>query len=125
MARVIWKRLLATLFSALLMLGAGADAVAEADALQAHVVCPEHGELVHVDAVHHHGASVQSVPADDHGFGCHLSELGLPPVVAAVAPALFVPAAIPVPLGTPGSPRAPPVRVAILLLAPKTSPPVV
>lgn len=107
------------------VLGLVGDLAQHMDEMRAHVVCPEHGERIHVlsQATHAHAREYRATPDVDHDAGCQLAEMGprpvpvLPPPVATVeAPFVSVPA--------PSAPalHAPPPR-SPLEQAPKTSPP--
>lgn len=98
-----------------------------ADALHTHVVCVEHGDLVHMSA----GASYSSrselrALASDHHDGCALAAFATPPSSPLPAPP-FARLDAPAPLTADA--RAPPsatasTSVPLLSNAPKTSPPV-
>src|SRR5262245_15952640 len=107
-------------------MGLGEDLLVRADAYATHVVCPEHGELVHAAPAAATGdRSYQTAPADQHGGACALGTLGhAPPMLQPQVPA----AAVDVPTSRP-LPPAPlidqDIAVALVLgYAPKTSPPI-
>lgn len=111
---------------AVFLLGLFRDVAMEVDALHRHVVCPEHGELLHTAA----GAGQErgeqqewrAVAPDEHGDGCVLADLGLAPGGLAEPFPEFVPPEAPPIIATGSAPRAPP-AASPLRFAPKTSPP--
>ena len=107
-----------------LLLGLVRDTAILADQVRLHVVCPEHGEVVHAAPVESRGSELRALAPSEHGGGCHLAALGpLPAIATPPAPEVAAAPSFPL-LATNSAPRAPPVA-APLIRAPKTSPPVV
>ena len=120
------KRLLALLCALLLVAGSLGRALQDLDAAESHVVCPEHGELLHTSAGVVGAVDEVVLPTDlAHGDTCTLASLGTTPV----GPTLQL-ATLHHPLGTrlghDGVAAAAVVaRVPPLRDAPKASPPTV
>jgi len=117
--------ILTLLFAALLGIVRGAAQTA--DALHTHVVCAEHGDLVHMAAGHASSTrSELSSLATDHHDDCAMAAFGGPPVGAVTLPAVAVvehPEAAFVDLVA-AAPRRAARAIPLLAAAPKTSPPV-
>ena len=120
-----WRRFLAPFVALAFLLGLASNGAVQADAFAAHVVCPEDGAVLHAEAGAHGAAQVElrgELP-HHHEFGCVLADLGGAPEVV-FPPAAFIlspPAAL-LPDARAGPGRQLVVRD-LLLLAPKTSPP--
>lgn len=121
------RRLLSLLLLVAFAMGLGEDLLVRADAYALHVVCPEHGELVHaaVGDTSNERSLRQAPDAEPHGVGCELAALGnAPPALQAPAIPTAVAQAEARPL--PPAPLIDPDIVVALVLgyAPKTSPPI-
>ena len=121
------KRLLALLCVLLLIAGSLCRAFQDVDALQGHVVCPEHGELIHVATGVGSDVDELTLPPADlaHGEECALVALGTTPADSvAKAPTVHHPAgAMFRHEGVAAS--ATQMRIPPLQFAPKASPPTV
>lgn len=120
------RRLLALLLLAAFVIGLSEDLLLRADAYALHVVCPEHGELIHA-AVGSESPdpSVRAQPSEQHAVGCELAALGSAPL-AVQPPAPQVTDATAEPPALPPAPLIDQDVVVALVLgyAPKTSPPI-
>jgi hypothetical protein len=121
-----WRVLVAPLLAVAFLFGVGSAALAQADALVPHAVCPEDGTVVHAGhggSERHDRAAIDAERPHAHEMGCRLGDLAVVggvvppfPQVSTEAPPQSVERAPP--------PSSPLVR-AILRVAPKTSPPTV
>jgi hypothetical protein len=117
------RLLLLPLLLAVFLLGVLRDTAASEDALRIHVVCPEHGELLHANVTRRDHAEIKSAETQKAHSGCTLAELGpLPSVVPELPPTLVLPEARPL-IARSAAPRGPPPGLSPLVCAPKTSPP--
>lgn len=118
------RLLLLPLILGLFLLGLLRDVAANEDALRIHVVCPEHGEIVHAKATTHGQSELTTAPEDEHHSSCELADLGsLPTILGPTPPTVSAPeqwSEIAANL----APRGPPVTRSPLINAPKTSPPI-
>lgn len=109
---------------AVFLLGLFRDVAVDVDELRLHVVCPEHGEVLHAAATGEQGQGPEwrALTPEEHGGGCALADLApAPGGLPALFPELVGPEAPPI-IATGSAPRAPP-TAAPLRFAPKTSPP--
>ena len=118
------RQLISILLLVAFLLGLGQDLIQRTDAVHGHVVCPEHGELLHVGVSPAEGAARWTSP-EAHGLACDLAlPSGLLGVVLAAGTAL----ALDLPALAALDAQDPPLAVvwvsSPLLVAPKTSPPV-
>ena len=126
-APVVTRRLLALLLLAAFIIGMAGDLIRRGDEYAVHVICPEHGEIMHARATKptsDHG--VKQLPTTPHGNGCALAVMGPSPTAAPPPGPLLAPAMLMANFMVP--PDAPTLdrrAVQVLGYAPKTSPPVV
>lgn len=123
-----WRRVMAPLVAVAMLLGLGASAVVQGDALRAHVVCPEDGAAVHAEGNAAHapeGAALSEAKPHGHEQACELGSLGAPPPSAFAHAQAHLSDAPALPPEAPVAPRPGPRSRDHLRFAPKTSPPVV
>jgi hypothetical protein len=109
------------------LFGMGVDVAELSDGFQAHVVCPEGGEILHLAPNRQgpHRREITNADPTAHDKGCLLAEHGLlPSPVLVTAPSVTVLASVPVPALLAAAALDPPGRPP-LVNAPKTSPPAV
>ena len=118
------RQLISILLLVAFLLGLGQDLIQRTDALHGHVVCPEHGELLHVGVAPVSGSAQWGAP-EKHGLACALAlPGGLLGVLAAAEPASVDVDLALVPPALARAPAAPTAASSPLIVAPKTSPPV-
>lgn len=122
---MLYRRSLALLLLAAFIIGLAGDLLRRGDEYAIHVVCPEHGEILHAQPSRPVGAhSIKALPTSAHTNGCELAVMGptptpAPPPELISAPLLTL-TLLPAPADAPTRDRR---AVAVLGYAPKTSPP--
>lgn len=121
------RRLLAILLLIAFAVGLSQDLLRRGDDYIAHVICPEHGELIHAFAPNPPGErAIMALPTSRHSDGCELAVLGPWPTPARPAAQITLPELqgrdLPPSVDAPTLDRREP---RVLGYAPKTSPPVV
>ena len=121
------RRLLALLLLVAFAVGLGQDLLTRGDDYVAHVICPEHGDVMHAFAPQSAGeVGFKALPTRAHGKGCELATMGPAPTPAQPAPSLTLPpllvTGLHVDRAAPTLDRRDP---RVIGYAPKTSPPVV
>lgn len=124
---MLYRRLLALLMLAAFAVGLAQDLLRRGDDYVIHVVCPEHGEVMHASAPRPSSdRAVKALPASAHANGCELAVMGPTQPPCALPLALALPAMASLVL--PASAQAPTLDrrdPRVIGYAPKTSPPVV